>query len=87
MKNPIINASSTNLFLITFADKSTDNNFITDSAEIGNVLKWYNTTKVKSIKLFNIQKQKFEPITKKLLNQLTSYNTDSNLQLKALNLI
>lgn len=87
MKNIIINTDNERLFLITFNNKSTNNNIICNAEGMGEALRTYNKTIVKSIKVLNREKAKFERLSKETLNNFTSWNTDTNLTLEKLNLI
>lgn len=87
MNKVIFNVTGQHLYLVTFADKANDHSFICTMETMAEVIKKYNFTKVKSIKIYDIQKQKFAPLKKDLLRQFSSWETEANLLLESLKLI
>ena len=91
----IIISTDYSIFLLTVkGSRQVLDNFITNADGLGEAIKANVTRRedgapatIKSIKMFDVKKQKFVRTSKAILNQFTNYNTATNLILKSLKLI
>ena len=77
-----------NLFMVHIAWKSNNNVFVCKIEEIGEILKTHNNhNQNATIKIFCRLKLNFKKISKKDLKRLASWETETNEELKKINLI
>lgn len=74
------------LFLVKFAWTSRDGKFITDTENLGKVIK-ENKNGIEYIKEFDPIKNRFKAISKKNLAMVTGYHTETHLELEKQGLI